>query len=205
MVRRYSLILGLAFFLIGCRPATPTPTATPIIVASPSPESAFTTPDVLTQTPTPGGVTAKQVMNSLYELGTSDSLQTVQLVDGVYTQGQPGDTDYLKVQVNDPIALGDLTADGIGEAAVVVSEYRGGSGVFDFLAVYAEQNDQAVFQTSVFVDDRPKIDGLEIKDNEVRLAATVHRLDEPVCCPTLETLRHYRLINNQLDMTDYAT
>jgi len=144
-------------------------------------------------------------MNSLYELGTSDSLQTVQLVDGVYTQGKPGDTDYLKVQVNDPIASGDLTADGISEAAMIVSEYRGGSGVFDFLAVYAEQNDQAIFQTSTFIDDRPKIEGLEIKDNEIRLAATVHRLDEPICCPTLETLRHYRLINNQLDMTDYAT
>ena len=61
MVRRSSLILWLALFLIGCRPATPTPIVTPVTESSPSPESSTTTPGP-TQTPTPGGVTAKQVM-----------------------------------------------------------------------------------------------------------------------------------------------
>jgi hypothetical protein len=109
------------------------------------------------------------------------------------------------VEVSDFIALGDLTADGTNEAAAIVSEYHGGTGVFVFLAVYSEQDGEPVFITSAFVDDRPRIGGIEIKDNEIRLEATVHRLDEAMCCPTLETIRHYLLINNQLDMTDFAT
>ena len=200
MVARRTLILLLVFLLLGCRPASPTPTATEA--------SALTddlTPVLPTQTPPLVGITPKDVKNSLYELGGTDTLRQVQLVDGVYTEGQPGDPDYLEVRVNDDIAIGDLTADGINEAAAIVSEYHGGSGVFVFLAVYSEQDGEAVFDNSVFVDDRPKIDGIKIEDNEIRLLATVHRLDEPMCCPTLETVRHYHLANNQLDMTDYAT
>jgi hypothetical protein len=30
-------------------------------------------------------------------------------------------------------------------------------------------------------------------------------MDEPVCCPTLRTTRHYRFVDNVLDMTDYTT
>jgi hypothetical protein len=203
MVTRRTLILLLAVILIGCRPATPTPTAAPVPAGSALPDGL--TIVAPTQTPPLVGITPKQIKNSLYELGATDTPRTVQLVDGSYTEGQPGDAGYLKVEVSDFIALGDLTADGINEGAVIVSEYHGGSGVFVFLAVYSEQDGEPVFSTSVFVDDRPKIGGLEIKNNEIRLGATVHRLDEAMCCPTLETIRHYRLINNQLDMTDFAT
>jgi hypothetical protein len=201
MVTRCTLMLLVAVLLMGCRPASPTPTAAPVTDASPLPLTTV----VPTQTPPLVGITPRQVKNSLYELGATDSLRTVQLVDGAYTEGQPGDSGYLKVEVSDFIALGDLTADGTNEAAAIVSEYHGGSGVFVFLAVYSEQNGKPVFTTSVFVDDRPKLAGLEINNNEIRLVATVHRLDEAMCCPTLETVRHYRLINDQLDMTDFAT
>ena len=203
MVTRRTLILLLALLLIGCRPASPTPTAAPVTEGSPLPNGLTTVAP--TQTPPLVGITPRQVKNSLYELGATDTPRTVQLVDGSYTEGQPGDTGYLKVEVSDFIAFGDLTADGTNEAAVIVSEYHGGSGVFVFLAVYSEQDGEPIFTTSVFVDDRPKIGGIEIKDNEIRLTATVHRLDEPMCCPTLETIRHYMLVNDQLDMTDFAT
>jgi hypothetical protein len=203
MVARRTLILVLTILLIGCRPATPTPTAAPVPMGSPLPDGLTTA--VPTQTQPLVGITPKEVKNSLYELGQADSLRSVQLVDGTYTEGQPGDSGYLKVEVSDFIAIGDLTADGVNEAAAIISEYHGGSGVFVFLAVYAEQDGEPVFITSVFVDDRPKVGGLEIKNNEIRLGATVHRLDDAMCCPTLETIRHYRLINGQLDMTDFAT
>jgi hypothetical protein len=203
MVTRRTLIVLLTLILIGCRPATPTPTTAPATEGSPLPDGLTTV--VPTQTPPLVGITPKQVKNSLYELGATDTPRTVQLVDGTFTEGEPGDSGYLKVEVSDFLAFGDLTADGVNEAAAIVSEYHGGSGVFVFLAVYSEQNGEPVFTTSAFVDDRPKIDGLEIKNNEIRLGATVHRLDEAMCCPTLETLRHYRLISDQLDMTDFAT
>lgn len=203
MAARYTLILVLAILLGGCRPASPTPTAAPVAGASPLPGSL--TPVVPTQTPPLVGIKPGDVKNALYELGATSTPRSVQLVDGLYTEGKPGDPGYLEVRVDEKMGIGDLTADGINEAAAVVSEYHGGTGVFVFLAVYAEQDNEAVFQTSVFVDDRPEIGELEIENNEVRLQATVHGPDDPMCCPTLETVRHYRLINTQLDMTDFAT
>jgi hypothetical protein len=145
------------------------------------------------------------VLNSLYELGATDSPRLVQLVDGLYQEGTAGNEDFLLVRVTEYLALGDLDGDGVNEAAVVVTENYGGSGVFMFLAVYAVQDEEAVYQTSTFIDDRARIQGIEIENEEVWLLATVHRLDEPMCCPTLETERHYRWVNNQLDMSDYAT
>ncbi|HJS17694.1 MAG TPA: Gmad2 immunoglobulin-like domain-containing protein [Anaerolineales bacterium] len=205
MVSRQPLILLLAVLLIGCRPASATPTAPAVVTETPSPESSFITPGISTPIPPEEGISAEQVKNAPYELGASDVPRLVPLEDGAYQEGQPGDAEYLQVLVSEFIALGDLTGDGVNEAAAIISEYHGGTGVFVFLAVYSEQGGEAVFQTSAFVDDRPKVGGMAIEDNEVRLVATVHRLDEPMCCPTLETLRHYRLVNSVLDMTDYAT
>jgi hypothetical protein len=55
------------------------------------------------------------------------------------------------------------------------------------------------------VDDRPQLTELSIASGEIFLEATIHRSDDPMCCPTLKTARHYRLINNQLDMANYVT
>jgi hypothetical protein len=55
------------------------------------------------------------------------------------------------------------------------------------------------------VDDRPQLTGLTIENGEIFLDAVIHGLDDPMCCPNLRTTRHYRFVDNQLDMTDYAT
>jgi hypothetical protein len=151
------------------------------------------------------GVSAEQLKNSLYQLGATNVPREVQLVNGVYQEGAAGNADFVEVHVTDFIALGDIDGDGTSEATVLVSENYGGSGVFVFLALYTTQNNKAVFQASVFVDDRPQIQGIAIENHEVQLDVTVHGMDEPMCCPTLHTTRRYRLINNQLDMTNYVT
>jgi hypothetical protein len=55
------------------------------------------------------------------------------------------------------------------------------------------------------VDDRPQLRALSIANNEIFLDAVIHGIDEPMCCPTMRTTRHYRLVDNQLDMIDYTT
>jgi hypothetical protein len=55
------------------------------------------------------------------------------------------------------------------------------------------------------VDDRPQLTALSINDGEIFLDAVIHGADEPMCCPTLKTTRHYRFVDNLLDMTDYTT
>jgi hypothetical protein len=89
--------------------------------------------------------------------------------------------------------------------AALVSENYGGSGVFVFLAVYADVKGALTFQTSTMVDDRPQLKALSIGGGEIFLEAVIHGPDEPMCCPTLRSTRHYRLADNLLLMTDYAT
>jgi len=156
------------------------------------------------QTPAPDYVA--QLRNAQYQLGTPDSLQVVQLADGKFEQSTPGSADFISVQLTDFIAAGDLNADGMDEVVALISENFGGTGVFVFLAVYTNVSRELAFQTSSAVDDRPQLNALSIENNEIFLDATIHGFEEPMCCPTLRTTRHYRLAEGgQLDMTDYTT
>jgi hypothetical protein len=197
------LLLILSVFLFGCRPATPPPSPADLTqAASASTPKATSAP--VKPTSVPKEFTA--IRNAKYELGAANSLQIVQLTDGKFEQGTPGGSDGLvSVTMTDFAALGDLNADGSSEVATLVAENYGGSGVFVFLAVYANVNGTWTFQTSAMVDDRPKLNALSIAKGEIFLDATIHGSDEPMCCPTLKTTRHYRLVDNSLDMTDYTT
>ncbi len=203
-VARSNLLLLLIFsiLLFGCRPATPPPSpvdqtqvaATSVIETKSAPAKSTTVPDEV-----------NKVRNGKYQLGATDALQIVQLKDGKLEQGMPGSDNYLSIVMTDFAAIGDLNADGQAEVAVMVSENYGGSGVFVFLAVYANVDGRLTFQTSTMVDDRPQLNALPINDGEIFLDAVIHGADEPMCCPTLRTVRHYRLVDNLLDMTDYTT
>jgi hypothetical protein len=201
MVSRRALILWLGVFLIGCRPATPPPiqsdqtqTTVPVVETKSAPE---------TSTPVPEE--AKEILNAQYQLGATDALQVVQLKDGKFEQGTAGGADSISVSLTDFVAVGDLNADGTNEVAALVSENYGGTGVFVFLAVYTSENGTLTFQNSTMVDDRPQLAALSIENSEIFLDATIHGVDDPMCCPAVRTTRHYRFVDNQLDMTDYAT
>jgi hypothetical protein len=203
-VARSNLLLLLAFslFLFSCRPATPPPSpADQTQVAATSASATKSVPAQATTVP----VAVIEVQNADYQLGAADGVQTVPLTDGNFEQGIPGSDNYLSIVMTDFIAIGDLNDDGMDEIAVLVSENYGGSGVFVFLAVYADVGGTMTFQTSAMVDDRPQLNALAIEDGDVFLEVVIHGTDEPMCCPTLRTTRHYRLVDNLLDMTDYTT
>jgi hypothetical protein len=196
------LLLLLAILLFGCSPATPPPPAdqsqtepVPIIEPTQAPEMPTTAPD-----------SVGEIRNAQYQLGIPDSLQVVQLTDGKFEQGTPGGADFISVFVTDFVAIGDLDADGKQEIAALISENYGGTGVFVFLAVYADVNGTLTFQTSTMVDDRPQLNALSVENGDIFLDATIHGFEDPGCCPMLRTTRHYRLAEGgQLDMTDYTT
>ena len=201
MASRLPLIL-LLVILIGCRPATPPPTSVdqtqipsePIEEQIPSPA-----------TPTTVSEEIQEIRNTPYQLSATDTLQVVQLTDGKFEQGTPGSDNFMSAVMTDFAALGDLTGDGIDEAAALVSENYGGTGVFVFLAVYSQVDGVWTFQTSTMVDDRPQLTALSIANNEIFLDAIIHGMDDPMCCPTVRTTRHYRFVDNLLDLIDYTT
>lgn len=198
-----NLLLLLPILLFGCRPATPPPTQSDQTQDTPSPVIEATSVPAATSPAVPEE--AKKILNGQYQLGASDALQVVQLKDGKFEQGTQGAADSISVAVSDFMAVGDLNSDGTNEVAALVSENYGGTGVFVFLAVYANENGTLTFQNSTMVDDRPQLKALSIENSEIFLEAVIHGPDEPMCCPTLRTTRHYRFADNQLDMTDYAT
>lgn len=204
MVSRSALtwILTASLILASCRtfaPAPPTPGPTP-----PEPDSA-SEPTRLPETATPPPDYVTRLRDAEYQLGLTDRLRIVELTNGRFEQGAPGGEDYISVNMTDFTARGDLDGDGLDEYAAMVAENYGGTGTFVFLAVFAEAGGKLKYQTSVLVDDRPLLNELSIASGEIFLDATTHRSDDPMCCPTLRTERHYRLIHNYLRMTDYVT
>jgi len=190
-------ILSACLLVTSCRSfASNAPTPVPVIKEA----------TLLAKTPTVAPDYLSRLRNAKYQLGLTDSLKIVQLTDGKFEQSTPGGTDYLSVNVTSFAARGDLNEDGVSEIAALVAENYGGTGVFVFLAVYEEVNGTLAFQTSALVDDRPQLNKISIGDGEIFLDAVIHGGDEPMCCPTLRTTRHYRLTDaNQLEMTDYVT
>lgn len=195
--RRGNLIISfiLLFFLIGCTPASPSPTLAPVIESTQPPD-----------TPTPAPDYVARIRNAKYQLGLPDSLRVVQLADGKFEEGAPAGADYTSITVTDFVARGDLNGDGVDEVVAMIAENYGGTGVFVFLALFADVNGELVFQTSSLIDDRPAINALTVENGEIFLDVVTHGFEDPFCCPTLKTIRHYRLAENgQLDMTDYTT
>lgn len=205
MKKTRSPLLVILILLLGACSMFPTPTA-----GLPTPLPATATLAIPTQvvpTPLPDlpGISPEDVRNSEYQLGFSDQIRTVQLTDGQYQEDEPGSVDYLSVSVTDFIARGDLNDDGENEAVAIVAENYGGSGTFVFLAVYQYLNDKAVFLTSIFLDDRPIINHLEVEDGEIFVDTIIHNQDDPMCCPTLATTRRYLLNGINLILTSYST
>jgi hypothetical protein len=166
---------------------------------------AIPTPVVPTPLPEMPGISPRDIRNSEYQLGFSDQIRTVQLEDGQYQEGALSDNDYVSVSVTDFIVPGDLTGDGENEAVAIVAENYGGSGTFVFLAFYQFINDEAVFLTSIFLDDRPLINHLAVEDGEIFVDVIIHDRNDPMCCPTLRTTRNYLLNRINLILTNYTT
>ena len=198
MVSHRSLtVLLLVALLASCRSFDSNP---------PTPDSGSElTP--LPASPTPEPDYVSQLRNAEYQLGLTDALKIVQLADGKYETGTVGGVDYVSVTMMDFIAKGSFNGSGDSEYAVLVAENYGGSGVFVFLAVYVDVNGIPKFVTSRLVDDRPQVNELSVSNtNEIFLDAIIHDSEDPMCCPTLKTTRHYRIDKlGHLVMTDYTT
>ena len=197
MVPNRSLIwiLIACLLLTSCRSfASDSSTSDSVVDATAAPEIS---------TPAPEHVA--RIRNTEYQLGAVDALRVVQLTDGKFEQGTPGGSDFVSIIVTDFITHGDLNGDGMDEYAALITENYGGSGEFVFLAVFSDVDGKISFLNSAWVDDRPQLNEFSIENEKIFLDATIHKSDEPMCCPSLHTARHYRLINNQLDMVDYVT
>ncbi len=184
------LILGLASMACGSF-------SSPEIVKAPVTQAASTVASALT---------ADQVKNAKYQLVAEDSHPTVQLADGTYqSTADVSSPHYMSINLAPQMAFGDLNSDGAGDAAVLLAENYGGSGVFVSLIAMLDQNGQPVQVASELIDDRPKINSVSIQNGEIFLDATIHGTNDPMCCATLSTQRTYKLSAGKLILTSFVS
>ena len=199
---RFLLILTLLMLACGL----PTASTPPAPFDSAQDEPAPVDPTIPPPTETPPGLTLNQINNVRYPVSVREDGLVVQLVDGQYQQGtDPIDPDFAYVTVTQFVAFGDLTGDGIGDAAVIFFENYGGTGQFGVLAVYANVSGEPVFLHSTLIDDRPMVNSINIENGEIFIDAIVHGAEDGGCCPTLPTTRRYALVRNQLRLMHFTT
>lgn len=191
---RFLLILILATLACGF------PTASDSL--TPVPQADTVSPP----TAIPSALTIEQINNVQYPLLVPDDGRVVQMVNGTYQSGT--DTlaaDYAYIAVTQFFALGDVTGDGAGDAAVLFLENYGGTGNFGALTVYANVSGQPVFLDSLLIDDRPMPNSISLINGEIFLDVVVHGFEDGGCCPTLQTTQTYALVKNQLRLVNYTT
>ncbi len=148
------------------------------------------------------GLDVSQVMNMQVQLAALDSHPIVELTNGEYHAGSAANsTDYADVTlVADHIALGDLNGDGLGDAAALLAENYGGSGVFVSVIAVLNSGGQPVQAGAALIDDRPKVTGLEIKNRRVVFTGAIHGSTDPGCCASMSVVETFGLTKGDLQM-----
>jgi heat shock protein HslJ len=125
----------------------------------------------------------------------------VPLRDGLY-EGEPfvpGGASRHRVELLDvPPILHDMDGDGIDEAAVLLAESSGGSGVSTFLAVVSCRDGRAVNVGTSGLGNRVMIRSIAGKEGAIVVQVVATGPGEPLCCPTRNVRNTYRLRNGNL-------
>jgi len=147
-----------------------------------------------------GELTTDQLANATYS-GIYD--EPVTLTDGVY-EGEPfveGGAARPTVTLVPMTAFGDLNGDGVDDAAVLLSENSGGSGVFTYLAAVVNDNGQPVNAGTVMLGDRVQIKSMVIENEQIEIEMITQGPNDPMCCATLKVRQTYALQDGQLAET----
>jgi hypothetical protein len=185
----------------------PTLTSTPVPPTATPQETATETQSPPTGTPVLPALTVEKLRNTtLTIMGSDQILRTITLQDGKYQEGtDPAQVGYLSIFLGEKIGFGDLNADGLEDAVITIAENYGGSGVFVSVVVVLNQGGQPNAVATAIIDDRPMINNLSIQNGEVFVDATIHGINDAMCCPSLPSTRNYKLIENELVLSRYTT
>ena len=142
-------------------------------------------------------ITLDKVMNAEYYVSAYN--ETIQLIDGYYKEVILGTASGLEVTIyKDKVAFGDLNSDEKEDVAVVLRSTGGGSGSFREIAVMINQNGSPVYLTSAELGDRVVINSIEIQSGEILLDMLVHSLEDGLCCPSIPTIKRFKLAEDKL-------
>ena len=114
----------------------------------------------------------------------------VKLTDGEFYDLE----DRITIRIWDPIVYGDLNADGVEDAVVVLVSQAGGSGTFYHMHAVLNDGGKPVDYAFAFLGDRIKLETLSVdEDGAIDLRMLTHHQRDPMCCPTVQSNDKYRL------------
>jgi len=174
---------------------TPTPPAlcTPTSV----PASDLSTPIPASGS---GGATLSQsvLLNSIYR---SPDWGEFQLRDGVYYRTPPTSQESPEsytTRFQDPIFYGDINADGLEDALVILSTQNGGSGHFIELAAVLDQNGNPYNVATMSLGDRVAVESGKVENEGIVLNMRVQGPNDGLCCPSQFVTWNFVLNGSQL-------
>jgi hypothetical protein len=120
---------------------------------------------------------------------------TIQLTGGEFrAEVVPGAASELTVTLlPDSVAFGDLDADGDADAAAVLAASGGGSGTFLYLVAVENDQGRPRHVATAELGDRVQVESVMIESGEIVVSLLTHAPTDPLCCPTQETVRRFRL------------
>jgi hypothetical protein len=168
-------------------------TPTPPVLCTPLPSS-----DV--STPVPGSATLSQsvLLNSTYR---SPDWGEFQLQDGIYYRTPPSSqesSESYTTRFRGPVFYGDINADGLEDALVILSTQNGGTGHFVELAAVVDQNGIAHNVATIYLGDRVVVESGMVEDGVIILNMRVQGPDDGMCCPSQFVTWNYVLNGDQL-------
>ena len=165
-------LLATAFLLSGCGEQKPTPNLI-------DGEIALLTVEVL--------------QNATYKSEFVKAGQA-QLQDGMYEeQIAPDSASKITLMLSEHVVFGDINANGIDDAAVVLEASGGGSGTFYTLAIIINRLGNPYHIHSANLGDRIRVESLEIADYVITVRMLAHGEGDAMCCPTQAEVRRYNL------------
>jgi hypothetical protein len=147
----------------------------------------------------PGGRNAD--LQSLTVISAVVATGPVKLIGGEYrNSAAPGSASEISIKLTEHHAFGTLNGKEI--EAIVLSSSSGGSGSFSELALLVESGKEWENTDTILLGDRVRIHSVTIRENTIVVSMTAHAPGDPMCCPTLETTKTYKIDGNHLVVDD---
>ncbi len=144
---------------------------------------------------TPGSLTEQSLSEA--ELDLPD-LGPLQLRAGRYEHKYGSGATEVDTVLLQSSAFGDLDGDGVSDGAAVVAVQRGGSGSYYYLAALLDRDGIPQQAGAVLLGDRVQVQSVTIEEGLIEVKMKTHAAGDPMCCPTVEVTRSYRLSDGTL-------
>ncbi|MHB8830758.1 MAG: DUF3761 domain-containing protein [Patescibacteria group bacterium] len=122
------------------------------------------------------------------------------LIDGVQKFFDEKGNETGFAAIDSSLAHGDVNGDGYEDAVVSIRVNTGGTGIWPLVYLVINKNGTPTpyIVTNPQLEDRDQINSVAIQGNKVTFNLTVHGLSDPSCCPSVNKIEDYKVVNNQL-------